>query len=60
MRQERSATYVEAGMFYITKKNNLLNSRLRYSGKIGVLEIPLYDSFQIDSEDDLLLIKRLM
>lgn len=60
MRQERPATYVEAGMFYITKKNNLLNSRLRYSGKIGVLEIPLYDSFQIDSEDDLLLIKRLM
>ena len=60
MRQEKPATYVEAGMFYITKKNNLLNSRLRYSGKIGVLEIPLYDSFQIDSEDDLLLIKRLM
>ena len=60
MRQERPATYVEAGMFYITKKNNLLNSKLRYSGKIGVLEIPLYDSFQIDSEDDLLLIKRLM
>lgn len=60
MRQDRSSTYVEAGMFYITTKKNLLKSRLRYSGKIGVLEIPLHDSFQIDSEDDLVLIRRLM
>ena len=60
MRQERPTTYVEAGMFYITTKKELLKSKLRYSGKIGVIEIPLHDSFQIDSENDLLLIKRLM
>tara|TARA_Y100000996_G_scaffold3514_1_gene3418 strand:- start:173 stop:820 length:648 start_codon:yes stop_codon:yes gene_type:complete len=60
MRQEKPATYVEAGMFYITTKKELLKSKLRYSGKIGVIEIPLHDSFQIDSENDLLLIKRLM
>jgi N-acylneuraminate cytidylyltransferase len=60
MRQDKPATYAEAGMFYITTKNNLLTSKLRYSGKIGVVEIPLHDSFQIDSKEDLLLIKRLM
>ena len=46
-------------MFYITKRKNLLESKLRYSGKIGIVEIPLKDSFQIDSMDDLELIKRL-
>ena len=60
MRQNKPATYVEAGMFYITTKNNLLSSKLRYSGKIGIIEIPLKDSLQIDSLDDLLLIKQLI
>ena len=47
-------------MFYITTKERLVSSRLRYSGNIGVVEIPLKDSFQIDSQDDLSLIKQLM
>ena len=60
MRQDKPAVYVETGMFYITSRKRLLMSKLRYSGKIGVVEIPLHDSFQIDSEDDLMLIRRLM
>tara|TARA_B100001750_G_C15453203_1_gene570111 strand:- start:717 stop:1358 length:642 start_codon:yes stop_codon:yes gene_type:complete len=60
MRQQKPEVYVEAGMYYITTKENLLKSKLRYSGKIGVIEIPLKDSFQIDTPEDLALIKKLM
>ncbi len=59
MRQNKENLYTENGMFYITKRKNLLESKLRYSGKIGIVEIPLKDSFQIDTIDDLELIKRL-
>ncbi len=59
MRQDKENLYTENGMFYITKRKNLLESKLRYSGKIGIVEIPLKDSFQIDTIDDLELIKRL-
>ena len=47
-------------MFYITKRENLLTSKLRYSGKIGVVKIPQKDSFQIDTNEDLELIKKLI
>ena len=41
MRQDKPAVYVETGMFYITSRKRLLMSKLRYSGKIGVVEIPV-------------------
>ena len=59
-RQDQPELYVENGAFYITTRENLLQSELRYSGSIGVVEMPLYDSFQVDSENDLELIKRLI
>ena len=59
-RQDKSELYVENGMFYITKRENLLKNKLRYSGKMGVVEIPLKDSFQVDSEDDLELIRKII
>ena len=31
----------------------LLETKLRYSGKIGIVNIPSYDSLQIDSKEDL-------
>ena len=46
-------------MFYISSKRQLLKSKLRYGGRIGVLKIPSYDSFQIDNKEDLELVKRL-
>ena len=60
MRQEIDEKYVENGAFYITSKEALMNSCLRYSGNIGIIEMPLSRSFQIDNEDDLLLIKELI
>jgi N-acylneuraminate cytidylyltransferase len=60
MRQDVPETYVENGAFYITTKEALLSSGLRYSGKIGMVEMPKYRSFQIDTLDDLTLIEKLL
>jgi CMP-N,N'-diacetyllegionaminic acid synthase len=60
MRQEMPEKYVENGALYITTRKALLNSRCRYSGRIGILEMPLSRSFQIDTYDDLDLIKKLL
>ena len=57
MRQDMPELYVENGAFYITTKDQLLKSGLRYSGKIGVVEMPPLRSFQIDTSDDLDLVR---
>jgi len=58
-RQDMPEMYEEAGMFYITTRQKLLESQLRYSGNIGIVEIPRKDSFQIDTYEDLELIETL-
>ena len=60
MRQDVDERYVENGAFYITTRKQLETSGLRYGGKIGVVEMPLYRSFQIDTYDDLELFSRLI
>ena len=60
MRQEKESQYVENGAFYITTKEQFLNSKRRYGGNIGVIEMPNYRSFQIDSMDDLKLMEKLL
>ena len=59
-RQDNQGDLIENGAFYITTKEQLLNSKLRYGGKIGIIEMPLYRSFQIDTFDDLKLIESLI
>ena len=60
MRQEADALFVENGAFYITTHDSLMASKLRYSGKIGIVEMPFSRSFQIDTCDDLSIIERLI
>ena len=60
MRQAADETYIENGAFYITTKEQLLNSKLRYGGNIGMVEMPLHRSFQIDTISDLKLIENLL
>ena len=60
MRQEANDEYVENGAFYITRKNDLLASKLRYSGLKKVVIMPYLRSFQIDTLEDLSLIKGLL
>ena len=59
-RQDKEPLYVENGAFYITTKENLLKSKLRYSGSIGIVEMPLWRSFQVDTFDDLDLLNKLI
>jgi N-acylneuraminate cytidylyltransferase len=60
MRQDMKEKWVENGAMYITKKENLLKYKLRYGGNIGILEMPIYRSFQIDTYDDFFLIEKLL
>jgi CMP-N-acetylneuraminic acid synthetase len=60
MRQDMPEQHVENGAFYITTKKALLESQCRYSGKIGIVEMPMLRSFQIDTPEDLELIKKLL
>ena len=60
MRQDVDETYIENGAFYITTRDQLLKSGLRYGGKIGTVRMPLHRSFQIDTHDDLKLISKLL
>jgi len=59
-RQDRDEVYVENGAVYVTTKNALVTNRARVSGNIAVVEMPLADSFQIDTYDDMELIERLI
>ena len=59
-RQQMPELLIENGAFYITRRENLLNSKLRYSGKIGNVSLPLKRSFQIDTYEELDLIKTLI
>ena len=52
--------YEETGMYYITSKKRLLETGIRYSGKIGIVNIPSYDSLQIDSKEDLQFVEKIL
>ena len=59
-RQDIKSTYIENGAFYINSRDSILKNKLRYSGNIGIVEMPLYESFQVDEPDDLVLINKLL
>jgi len=59
-RQDVDEVYIENGSFYITSRQALLQSGVRFSGKIGVVEMPLGESYQIDTHEDLEFIKRII
>lgn len=59
-RQDMPINFVENGMMYITKRKTLLKTNLRYGGKMGIVKIPLKESFQLDSNEDLELIKKIL
>jgi len=60
-RQTRVNDYfVETGGFYITSRDQLLETCCRVSGKIGIVEVPFWTSFQVDTMEDLEGIERLM
>ena len=59
MREE--AFFIETGGFYIISREHLLNAKCRMSReRIGVVEVPFWMSFQVDTQEDLKNIERLM
>ena len=58
-RQDVDEKYVENGAFYITTKEQFLSTGIRYGGRIGVVEMPMQRSFQVDTYKDLDIIKKL-
>lgn len=59
-RQDIAEQYVENGAFYITTKEQFINSGIRYGGEIGIIEMPFEKSLQIDTYEDLKIIKKLL
>jgi len=59
-RQEVPEQFIENGAFYITSREALLESKLRYSGKMDVVEMPFSESLQVDNLDELKVISKLL
>jgi len=59
-RQNSIKRYLETGSIFITSKINLLQSKNRLSGKIGLIKIPKNRSFDIDDHDDLEIVRLIM
>jgi len=52
--------FVETGGFYITTRKQLLESRCRVGGRIDIVEVPFWTSFQVDTLEDLENIEKMM
>ena len=59
-RQDMPSRLREVGMVYVTKKQIILSTGLRYGGRIGAFTIPLKDSLDINTQDDIDFLRRLL
>jgi len=59
-RQDSADSYLEVGSLFATTRCNLLKSRNRLSGKLYLLKVPKKRAFDIDSYEDLELVKILI
>ena len=59
-RQDFDGELMENGAFYINSVGNILQSKNRLSGKIGIYIMPEYTSAEIDEPDDWIVLESLM
>jgi len=59
-RQDFNGIWMENGAFYINTVGNIIASRNRLSGKIGIYEMPGYTAFEVDEPDDWYVMEHLM
>ena len=59
-RQEHNGLLIENGACYINSVKNILEEKCRISGKILAYELPSYTAYEIDEEEDWLIIEELM
>ena len=58
-RQDFDEIFVENGAFYINSSENIINTKNRLSGKIGLYEMPLNSYFELDDDKDWEIISKL-
>lgn len=56
-RQDWNGYFVENGAFYINSSKNIIESKNRLSGKIGMCEMDEYTFYEIDSKQDWLILE---
>ena len=59
-RQNFEGVLMENGAFYINSVKNILASKNRLAGKIGIYEMPEYTATEIDEPDDWCILEKLM
>lgn len=59
-RQDFDGLLMENGAFYINSISNILKFRNRLSGKIGLVEMPEFTAYEIDEEEDWVIVESLM
>lgn len=59
-RQELENLYLETGGFFITTRKNLDKFKNRIGGRIGLCEVPKIRSFDVDTHEDLEIVKKLL
>ena len=59
-RQEFEGLVAENGACYINSVGNILRDKCRLSGRINFFELPSYTAYEIDEEDDWVIIEALM
>ena len=59
-RQNFEGLIVENGACYINSVTNILKDKCRLSGKIGFYELPAYTAYELDEEEDWVIIEALM
>ncbi len=59
-RQDCELVYLETGALFATTRENLIRNRNRLGGRIGYCVVPKLRSFDIDSYDDLELVRKIM
>lgn len=59
-RQDADTTYVETGALFAATRKMLIETKTRISGRIGFCRVPRIRSFDIDSYEDLELLRMLM
>jgi YrbI family 3-deoxy-D-manno-octulosonate 8-phosphate phosphatase len=59
-RQEFDGYLVENGAFYITSRENLLKTRCRLTGRVGVVEMDEATYFEIDEPSDWIVVEKLL
>lgn len=59
-RQDWDGYYIENGAFYISSRNDILNSESRVSGKISFWEMSQKTFFEIDEQEDIKVLEQLL